>query len=162
MIKTGNTAQAFALQGTDGQKHNLDEIKAKGTGFFAFFKVTCPTCQYTLPFLERIYQKVKAADIPFWGIVQDPLDKAREFARQYNTTFPILIDDRPHLTSKIYGISIVPTWYLVDGNLKVLAVGESWVKKEYVNLATLLAEKTGVEIVGLFSPEENIVELKPG
>ncbi|MCI0404893.1 MAG: TlpA family protein disulfide reductase [candidate division Zixibacteria bacterium] len=162
MIKTGNTAQAFALEGTDGKKHSLDEIKAKGIGFFAFFKVTCPTCQYTFPFLERIHQKIKAAGIPFWGIVQDPIDKAREFARQYGTTFPILIDDRPYLTSKIYGISIVPTWYLVDGSLKVLAVGESWVKKEYVDLATLLAQKTGAEILGLFSPDENVVELKPG
>ena len=162
MIKTGNTAPAFALEGTDGQKHALDEIKAKGIGFFAFFKVTCPTCQYAFPFFERLYQKIKAAGIPFWGIVQDPRGKALDFARQYGTTFPILIDDAPYVTSKIYGISIVPTWYLVDGSLKILSVGESWVKKEYVNLATLLVEKTGVEIAGLFSPEENVVELKPG
>lgn len=162
MLKTGNTAQAFALEGTDGKKHSLDEIKTKGIGFFAFFKVTCPTCQYTFPFLERIYQKVKAAGIPFWGIAQDPRGKALDFASQYGTTFPYLIDDSPYITSKIYGISIVPTWYLVDGNLKILSFGESWVKKEYVNLATLLAEKTGVEIVGLFSPDENVVELKPG
>ncbi len=162
MIKTGNTAPAFSLEGMDGGKHSLEEIKTKGVGVLAFFKVTCPTCQYTFPFLERIYQKIKATGIPFWGIVQDPMDKARDFARQYGTTFPYLIDDRPYLVSKIYGISIVPTWYLVDGNLKVIASGESWVKKEYVNLATLLAEKTGVEIVGLFSPDENVVELKPG
>ncbi|MCI0331486.1 MAG: TlpA family protein disulfide reductase [candidate division Zixibacteria bacterium] len=162
MIKTGNTAPALSLAGTDGKKHGLDEIKNKGIGFFAFFKVSCPTCQYTFPFLERIHQKIKDKGIPFWGIVQDPMDKALEFARQYGTSFPHLIDDRPHLVSKIYGISIVPTWYLLDGNLKVLATGEGWVKKEYVDLATLLAEKTGAEILGLFNPEENVVELKPG
>ena len=162
MIKTGNTAQAFALEGTDGQKHSLDEIKSGGLGFFAFFKVTCPTCQYTFPFLERLYQKIKATGIPFWGIVQDPRGKALDFASQYGTTFPYLIDDNPYLVSKIYGISIVPTWYLVDGSLKVLTVGEGWVKKEYVDLATLLAQKTGAEILGLFNPDENVVELKPG
>lgn len=162
MLKTGNLAQAFALEGTDGKRHSLDEIKTKGIGFFAFFKVTCPTCQYAFPFLERVHQKIKATGTPFWGIVQDPMDQAREFAKQYGTTFPILIDDRPYVTSKIYGISIVPTWYLVDGNLKIISFGEGWVKKDYVKLATLLAEKTGVEIMGLFHPDENVVELKPG
>jgi peroxiredoxin len=162
MIRTGNTAPAFMLEGTDGKKHSLDEIKNKGIGFFAFFKVTCPTCQYAFPFLERIYEKVKDKGIPFWGIVQDPKDKARDFARQYGNTFPFLIDDNPYAVSKIYGISIVPTWYLVNGNLKVLASSEAWVKKEYVDLATLLAEKTGVEILGLFIPDENVLELKPG
>lgn len=162
MIKTGNTAPAFTLEGTDGKKHSLDEVKGKGLGVFAFFKVTCPTCQYTFPFLERIYQKIQDTGIPFWGIVQDPRGKALDFASQYGTTFPYLIDDSPYLVSKTYGISIVPTWYLVDGNLKVLSLGEGWVKKEYVNLATLLGEKTGVEILGLFNPEEKVLELKPG
>ncbi len=162
MIKTGNTAAVFALEDTDGRKHDLDELKTKGLGFFVFFKVTCPTCQYTLPFLERIYQKIKDTGVPFWGIAQDPRGKALDFAHQYGTTFPYLIDDTPYPVSKMFGISIVPTWYLVDGSLKVISFGESWVKKDYVNLATLLAQKTGAEIVGLFSLEENVIELKPG
>ncbi len=162
MLKTGNAAPAFTLEGTDGQKHRADEIKAKGLGFLAIIKVTCPTCQYALPFLERVYQKIKEARIPFWGIVQDPMDKAKEFAKQYGTTFPYLIDDNPYAVSKSFGISIVPTWFVVDGDLKIIAFGESWVREEYVKLATLLAEKTGVEIAGLFNPGENVAELKPG
>lgn len=162
MLKAGNAVPAFMLDGTDGQKHRADEIKAKGLGFLAFFKVTCPTCQYTLPFLERIYQKIKDKRLPFWGIVQDPLDKAKDFARQYGTSFPYLIDDNPYAVSKSYGIAIVPSWFVVDENLKVVAAGESWVKNEYVKLAELLAEKTGVEILGLFNPGENVMELKPG
>jgi len=162
MLKTGNVAPTFTLEGTDGRKHSQDEIKSKGLGVFAFFKVTCPTCQYTFPFLERIYQKVKDKGIPFWGVVQDPMDKARQFAAEYRTTFPYLIDDNPYAVSKSFGISIVPTWYVVDGNLKVIATGEAWVKEEYVELATLLAEKTGAEISGLFNPGENVMELKPG
>ncbi len=161
-MKTGNVAPTFTLEGTDGRKHSQDEIKSKGLGVFAFFKVTCPTCQYTFPFLERIYQKVKDKGIPFWGVVQDPMDKARQFAAEYRTTFPYLIDDNPYAVSKSFGISIVPTWYVVDGNLKVIATGEAWVKEEYVELATLLAEKTGAEISGLFNPGENVMELKPG
>jgi peroxiredoxin len=162
MLKTGNTVPAFMLEGTYGQKHRTDEIKAKGLGFLAFFKVTCPTCQYTFPFLERVYQKVKDKRIPFWGIVQDPMEKAKDFARQYGTSFPYLIDDNPYTVSKSFDISIVPTWFVVDGDLKVIACGESWVKDEYVKLATLLAEKTGVEISGLFNPGEDVMELKPG
>jgi peroxiredoxin len=162
MLKTGQGAPAFTLEGTDGHKHGLDEIKSKGLGVLAFFKVTCPTCQYTFPFLERIYQKVEDKGIPFWGIVQDPMDKAKQFSAQYGTTFPHLIDDNPYAVSKSFGISIVPTWYVVDGNLKILATGESWVKKDYETLANLLAEKTGAEIAGLFNPGENVMELKPG
>ena len=161
-MKTGNVAPTFTLEGTDGRKHSLDEIKSKGVGFFAFFKVSCPTCQYTFPYLERIYQKAKDKSIPFWGIVQDPMDKAKQFAADYRTTFPYLIDDNPYPVSKSFGISIVPTWFVVDGNLKVIASGEAWVKEEYVELATLLAEKTGAEISGLFNPGENVLELKPG
>ena len=162
MIRTGNVAPRFSLEGTDGQKHGIDEIKSKELGFFAFFKVTCQTCQYTFPFLERIYKQVKDKGIPFWGIVQDPKEAGIRFSKEFGTSFPYLIDDNPYPVSKSYGISVVPTWYVVDGNLKVIATGESWVKKEYVELATLLAEKTGAEISGLFNPGENVMDLKPG
>jgi peroxiredoxin len=162
MLKTGNVAPTFTLEGTDGKKHSLDEIKSQGLGVFAFFKVTCPTCQYTFPYLERIYQKAKDKGIPFWGIIQDPMDKAKQFAADYRTTFPYLIDDNPYAVSKSFGISIVPTWFVVDGNLKVIASGESWVKKDYEGLAKRLADKTGAAASSIFQPGENVMELKPG
>ena len=39
-----------------GSEHSLEEILARGPALLAFYKVTCPVCQNTFPFLERIYE----------------------------------------------------------------------------------------------------------
>jgi len=50
-LATGTKAPEFELKTLDGKKFSLRDELANGPVVLAFFKVSCPTCQYTFPFL---------------------------------------------------------------------------------------------------------------
>src|SRR5271154_5905532 len=88
----GAKAPAFALQSADGKKLNLADALKKGPVVAAFFKVSCPTCQFAAPFLERLHETYGGESFTFWGISQDDARDTREFCQEFETEFPALID----------------------------------------------------------------------
>ena len=55
-LERGTTAPDFTLPAMDGKQFSLREALARRPVLAAFFKISCPTCQYALPFLQRIYK----------------------------------------------------------------------------------------------------------
>ena len=131
----------------DGKEWDLGEIDS--WKLIIFFKVTCPTCQLTMPFIEKIHRwygdKVK-----IFGIIQDPRDKAREFMENYGLTFPQLIDAPDYPTSIDYDVRVVPTYYLIDPRGKITLARESFAKKELEDLNERIAHIAGKEVNPLF------------
>ena len=103
-LSAGKTAPTFELATTTGERLSLPEALAGGPVLLAFFKVSCPTCQFTFPFLERIYQQLREQGVQIWGIVQDKAQDGARFAATFGMTFPILIDDSPYKVSRAYGL----------------------------------------------------------
>src|SRR5260370_42328811 len=56
-VNTGNTAPVFSLKGLDGKDYSLPTLLKRGPVVAAFFKISCPVCQFTFPFLERLYKR---------------------------------------------------------------------------------------------------------
>ena len=56
-------APEFQLQRLDGGETRLAEIVANGPALLVFFKVSCPVCQLTLPFLARLDSPQGAARV---------------------------------------------------------------------------------------------------
>src|ERR1700745_4507823 len=100
----GHPAPAIPLKDTSGRSVTLEEALKKGPVLAAFFKVSCPTCQFTFPFLERMYETYGNDGFTFLGVSQNNPDDTREFAHEYGVKFPLLIDDENTFTaSKEYG-----------------------------------------------------------
>ena len=55
-LTAGTSAPDFKLQTMDGSHFSLSDALTRGPVVAAFFKVSCPVCQYAFPFLERIYK----------------------------------------------------------------------------------------------------------
>jgi peroxiredoxin len=55
-LTTGAEAPEFELKTLDGKRVSLGEELSRGAVVLAFFKVSCPTCQYAFPFLERLHR----------------------------------------------------------------------------------------------------------
>lgn len=55
-LAVGAKAPDFELKTLDGKRVSLNEELARGAVVLAFFKVSCPTCQYAFPFLERLHR----------------------------------------------------------------------------------------------------------
>ncbi|HXJ42691.1 MAG TPA: redoxin domain-containing protein, partial [Bryobacteraceae bacterium] len=78
-LVAGQRAPDFRLAGLDNGEHTLVELLKGGPVFLAFFKVSCPTCQYTLPFLERMYRGLGEGAPRMFTVSQDDPEATREF-----------------------------------------------------------------------------------
>jgi len=65
-LNPGTIAPDFKLQNHEGKQFSLREALARGPVISAFFKISCPTCQYALPFLQRIYRRMQMTASPSW------------------------------------------------------------------------------------------------
>jgi peroxiredoxin len=161
-LSTGKTAPTFQLTTITGERLSLPEALATGPVLLAFFKVSCPTCQFTFPFLERIYRQLREQGVQIWGVVQDKAPDGARFAATYGVTFPILIDDSPYKVSRLYNLEHVPTLFLIqpDGHIEISSEGFS--KADLLAIQRSLAQLLSATPPALFLPTEKIPEYKPG
>ena len=154
LLDPGLPAPGFQLSRLEGGDATLAEWTARGRVLLAFFKVTCPVCQMTMPFLERLHASGKLA---VCGISQHGARDTREFNQYYGVTFDTLLDseDEGYPASNAYGISSVPTMFLVEPDGKISRVIEGWSKADMEALASAAG-------VSLFRREDNVPAWKAG
>lgn len=165
LISPGGKAPAFNLIGMDGKTYSTGDALPRGPLLTAFFKISCPTCQYTFPFLERLYQqflKAGAAGIQLWGISQDNLDNTKRFAGEWGVTFPLLLDNDPYEISQSYGLTHVPSLFLIASDSRVEFSGDGFAKRDLLSIRKSLAQHYSVRPAELFQTSEHIPEFKPG
>ena len=161
-LPRGTTAPPISLADASGKKLSLAEALKNGPVLAAFFKVSCPTCQFTVPFLERLHQTYGGAKFTLLGISQDDARNTRDFCEEYGVQFPALIDERGYPVSNEYGLTNVPTmfWISPEGQIQTTSVGFS--KTDLEQIAAQAAQATGKPSAPLFKPGEVIPETKPG
>jgi peroxiredoxin len=163
-IVAGNAAPGFSLQGVDGKEYSLDKLRQQGPVVAAFFKISCPVCQFTFPYIERLYQRYGGDGVTFLGISQDDAKDTKEFAKEFGTTFPMVLDEKQkgYLASNAYGLASVPTIFLIetDGTVKVSSMGFD--KKDLESIAGELAGRKKIVAAALFRPDESVPAHKPG
>jgi peroxiredoxin len=161
-IRTGDKAPNFDLKDLDGNRVSLQTALQRGPVMAAFFKVSCPVCQFTFPFLERLFQAYASDRTTFWAISQDDARDTREFCEEYGVTFPVLLDEEDYPASNEYGLTNVPTYYLIspDGKVQVDSVGFG--KKALEKISAELARFLNRSVAPVFEPEEIIPDSKPG
>ena len=162
-VLAGHTAPAFEMDALNGQHFSLAEALKKGPVVAAFFKITCPVCQFTFPFLERLH-KAYGDTAQFRGISQNGDYDTKDFLDEYSVTFPTLVDheDDNFPVSNLYGLTNVPTVLLIapDGKVKVSFTGfdNAGLEKVSAELAKVLGRKTAP----VFHPGEVVPANKPG
>jgi len=154
LLDSGSRAPAFRLSRLEAGEVTLAELISPGRVLLAFFKVTCPVCQMTVPFLERLHA---SGGIAICGISQNDAADTREFNTYFGATYTTLLDseDEGFTVSNLYGISSVPTMFLVEPDGVVSRVIEGWNRKDMEALAAD-ARMT------LFRPEDNVPAWKAG
>src|ERR1700676_5598105 len=108
-IVAGQTAPDFSLKSIDGAEYSLSGLLQRGPVFVSLFKVSSRVCQFTFPFLERLYKRYGSKDVTFLGIAQDNARAPKEFDDEYGVTCPIVLDSEGYPASNPYGLTNVPT-----------------------------------------------------
>jgi len=162
-LSTGVRAPGFTLSTVQGKPVTLDEALQKGPVVLAFFKVSCPVCQYAFPFLERVYRANQGANVTVLGISQDNQRDTKEFLREYGVTFPVALDDaKKYAVSNAYGLTNVPTMFYIapDGGIEVSSVG--WSKADVEAINQKLAEHRQQAPAPLWRKGEEIQDFRGG
>jgi peroxiredoxin len=157
MLSVGDLAPNFDLDALSGGRRTLLAVSAGRPALLAFYKVSCPTCQYTLPFLERLHRGRSGQEIAMCAISQDDAESTREFDSEFGITLPTLLDqeEEGYPASNAYGLSNVPSIFLVEPDRKI-------------SLALMGFDKKGLEALGRrlgkdpFEPGESVPEWRPG
>ena len=161
-LQAGAAAPEFEAASLTGEKFKLSDARKNGAVLAAFFKVGCPTCQYALPFLDRLH-KAYGSKVRVVAVSQDDAAATSAFAKQYGTTMPMLLDDtQRYPASNAYGLTNVPSIFLISPEGKIQQSTVGWVKPEMEQLNATLAQAAGLEPATLFKPGEEVKEFKAG
>jgi len=162
-IGAGVRAPEINLSPADGGKFVLNQALKRGPVVAAFFKVSCPVCQMAFPYVERLFQAYdKSGKLTLVGVSQDNAADTKAFNREFGITFPALIDAKGYAVSNAYGLTNVPTIFLISGDGEIERTLVSWSKAEMEDLNRKLAEISGVKPTELFRAEEKVAEFRPG
>ena len=80
-LTPGSKAPDFELPDRDGAPHSLSDALRKGPVLLTFFKISCPTCQYGVPFISRLAAPLEGKPATVWGISQDSPENTAGFNR---------------------------------------------------------------------------------
>jgi peroxiredoxin len=162
-LSAGTHSPHFELTSVSGEKFSLQDALAHGPVLAVFFKISCPVCQYALPFFERIFKAYGKRKLTIIGVSQNEKSDTAEFNKRYGITFPVLLDDTKKFpVSNAYGLNTVPTsfWIAQDGEIEISSV--SWMRQEFEQIARKAAETTGSTPKLLFQPTEQIADFRAG
>jgi peroxiredoxin len=161
LLRAGHRAPDFTLarleNGAVAGSADLAKLLAGGPALLVFFKSTCPVCQMTLPFLERIHRGRTPESLDVFGVSQDDAGTTQEFAAEFGIGFPMLLDteESGYPASNAYGIAHVPSLFLVGRDRKIVWSLEGFNRRELLAVASYAG-------MSPFLPGENVPEWKAG
>ena len=171
-LPAGSKAPDFSLPvaagGTDGSGKgggtvSLHAALQQGPVLVAFFKVSCPTCQYTVPYLERMHQAHGDKKVTIVGISQNDSRDTAAFLKEYGVTFRTLLDDpNRYAVSNAYGLTNVPTLFLIGQDAKIEITSVGWVKQEIEDINRKLSAAGQTPPPAIFQPGEDVRDFRAG
>lgn len=154
MLAAGAQAPAFRLRDLSGAETSLNDLVSAGPVLLVFFKVSCPVCQFALPFLERLRENGRVRIV---GISQDDSESTAEFQDEFKVHFQVLLDESgaQYPVSNGFGISQVPSQFQIEADGRISYAWEGFSRADL----QALADRVGLPV---FRSGERVPELRPG
>jgi peroxiredoxin len=164
MLEAGLVAPEFSLMDADGERHTLAEARRRGPVLVTFFKISCPTSQYFLYYLDRLTQQIQSTAVTVWAISQDSPEHTAMFNEEFDLSLPQLFDseDDGFPASDAYGVVSVPTTFLVHRDGRIAFASAGWNRMDFEEMARLVGKAVGLPPLSVFTPEEKVDEDRPG
>lgn len=162
-LAVGATAPDFRLKTLEGKPFSLKDALTRGPVVLAFFKVSCPTCQYAFPFYERLFRNYRNAHVTLVGISQNNAEDTAAFAEEFGLTFPLLLDDtRAYPVSNAYGLTNVPTLFWIDTDREIQVSSVGWAKPDFEAINRRMADASAIATAPIFRPSDDVRDYRAG
>jgi peroxiredoxin len=160
-LEAGVKAPDFTLPTMGGGAFSLSAALQQGPVVLVFFKISCPVCQFAMPYAERLFQSAKGKKSTIIAVSQDDEKTTAAFMKEYRLKMPIAFDDTgSYPVSNAYGLTTVPTFFLVNPSGEIEISSAGWSREEVERMyEALMAEPKPSPF---FRPDEQVPELKFG
>lgn len=157
-LSRATIAPDFTLRDADGRSFRLSDAYGAGPVLVTFYKTSCPTCQYGLPFLDRLGSSLDSGGGTAVAVCQDTARDAEMFAQQFGISMRQVFDTEAEgfPVSNLYGITHVPSTFLIDESATIQRVMVSWCKDDVEGMARELSLDLP------FRPNEHVLPFRPG
>jgi peroxiredoxin len=129
ILKNGQAAPDFALQGVDHKIHSLADYTNSKMLLVVFICNHCPYVKARIGDIKDLQTKFTPSELQIISInsndpsyEQEGFENMIEFARDYHINFPYLIDHTQEV-AKIYGAVCTPDPFLFDSSRKLIFHG---------------------------------------
>lgn len=150
LLAAGAPAPDFEAITPDGKSVHLSDYKGKIV-VLDFWATWCGPCQQSLPHLEKVYQQIKEKGVTVLAVCvwdqkaeYDKWVTARKTTFSFQTAFDPAGRGDKSIAGSLYGVSGIPTQYVIDKDGKVASSTVGYEEGIYP-LETALA-KLGVDI----------------
>ena len=145
-------APDFLLEDLDEKKRSLGELKKGDLLLLVFYHSGCPTCQMAMPFIGNLARAVKSGNVMIWGVSQDEEDESERFAQVKGLLeMPVMVDAEPYPVSQAYGLTNVPTLFLIDSQRQIIHQSVGFASVDFVRFAQTVAKHAGVKAPDIFA-----------
>jgi len=113
--KPGQTAPDLSLVDLAGRRHTLKSLRGRSV-LLVFWKDGCAVCSArNLEALNAVYRRGKGGRLAVLTVnVGGSRGDVRDFVVNQGIIFPVLLDPVARTSKRKYGVTLMPTTYLID------------------------------------------------
>jgi thiol-disulfide isomerase/thioredoxin len=110
----GQEAEDFKLNDLAGREVHLQGLRGQVV-LLNFWASWCGPCRMEMPVIEKLYQEFKGKGLRVFGINDEDIETIEEYLREYEYTFPTLVDQEQKI-ARLYRVRGIPTMVVIDRN----------------------------------------------
>ncbi len=146
-LAQGKRAPEVKLPLMGGGEFSLTESLAKGAVVLAFFKISCPVCQYSFPLYQKMSDRLAKHGVRVIGVSQDDEKSTAQFAQKLGVKFPIALDNpKGYAVSNAYGLRTVPMVFEIGPSGYVESAIIGWSRAEMEEIYWRYADGRGAGV----------------
>ncbi|MBI5756068.1 MAG: TlpA family protein disulfide reductase [Nitrospirae bacterium] len=136
-------ANDFTLKDVANKKVSLKDFKGKVV-MLNFWATWCGPCRVEMPSMEKLYRQFREKGFVILAVASgDDTDSVDRFVKDYNISFPALIDSNL-VVSDSYKVWALPTTYFINAKGQIIGRahgGRDWGTKEAAQYITSLLQR---------------------